>query len=434
MTLNLKNLLNPKVKMSKMGEFQELKAIEGLQISAVSADLYGDGRDDLTLFFFEEGANFGAVYTNSKITSACINWNLKIKRHFVKALMINTKNANTFTGVKGAQGLKEIAQVLSKSLTLKSSQSPKGVKEVIKITDLLFASTGVIGESFPYLKIKNRIPELVKKLRIEQNKFVWFKAATAIMTTDTRPKVAYEECKIGNKLIKISGIAKGSGMIAPNMATMLSFIFTDANIPSVFLKSILKKVVSTTFNSITVDSDTSTNDMVAIFATGKAKNSKIYNVLDPKLLDFEKALHRLTLNLAKQIVVDGEGAKKFITINVVGARSSAMAKNISFSIANSPLVKTAIAGEDPNWGRIVMAIGKSGENVHPSKIQIKFGKYLVAEQGRVSKDYHEDDLQEYMKWDSIDIEVNLNIGAASYKVYTCDLTHDYIDINADYRN
>ena len=434
MTLNLKNLLNPKVKGSKMGEFQELRPIEGLQISAVSADLYGDGRDDLTLFFFEEGANFGAVYTSSKVTSANINWNLKIKRHFVKALMVNTKNANAFTGPKGAQGLKEIAHVLSKSLTLKSSQSPKGVKDVIKITDLLFASTGVIGEEFPYLKIKNRIPELVKKLRIEQNKFVWFKAASAIMTTDTRPKVAYEECKIGNKLIRISGIAKGSGMIAPNMATMLSFIFTDANIPSVFLKSILKKVVTTTFNSITVDSDTSTNDMVAIFATGKAKNSKIYNILDPKLVDFEKALHRLALNLAKQIVVDGEGAKKFITVNVTGARSSSMAKNIAFSIANSPLVKTAIAGEDPNWGRIVMAIGKSQENIQTSKIQIKFGKYLVAENGKVAKDYNESDLKEYMKWDSIDIEVNLNIGNADYTVYTCDLTHDYIEINADYRN
>jgi glutamate N-acetyltransferase/amino-acid N-acetyltransferase len=434
MTLNLKNLLNPKVKMSKMGEFQELRPIEGLQISAVSADLYGDGRDDLTLFFFDEGANFGAVYTNSKVTSASINWNLKIKRHFVKALMINTKNANTFTGIKGAQGLKEIAQSLSKSLTLKSSQSPKGVKEVVKITDLLFASTGVIGEDFPYLKIKNRIPELVKKLRAEQNKFVWFKAASAIMTTDTRPKLAYEECKIGNKLIKISGIAKGSGMIAPNMATMLSFIFTDANIPSVFLKSILKKVIATTFNSITVDSDKSTNDMVAIFATGKAKNYKVYNVLDPKLLDFEKALHRLALNLAKQIVVDGEGAKKFVTVQVIGARSLVMAKNIGFSIANSPLVKTAIAGQDPNWGRIVMAIGKSGENVHVSKIQIKFGNYLVAEQGKIAKDYNENDLKEYMKWDSINIEVNLNIGSAFYNVYTCDLTHDYIDINADYRN
>ena len=434
MTLNLKNLLNPKVKMSKMGEFQELRPIDGLQISAVSADLYGDGRDDLTLFFFEEGANFGAVYTNSKITSASINWNLKIKRHFVRALMVNTKNANTFTGIKGAQGLKEIAHTLSKSLTLKSSQSPKGVKEVIKITDLLFASTGVIGEDFPYLKIKNRIPELVKKLRVEQTKYVWFKAASAIMTTDTRPKVAYEECKIGNKLVKISGIAKGSGMIAPNMATMLSFIFTDANIPSVFLKSILKKVVASTFNSITVDMDTSTNDMVAIFATGKAKNSKIYNILDPKLVDFENALHRLTLNLAKQIVVDGEGAKKFITVNVVGARSAVMAKNIGFSIANSPLFKTAVAGEDPNWGRVVMAIGKSGENIQAGKIQIKFGKYLVAENGKIAKDYNEKDLKEYMKWDSIELEINLNIGAASHTVYTCDFTHEYIDINADYRN
>jgi len=434
MTLNLKNLLNPKVKMSKMGEFQELRPIEGLQISAVSADLYGDGRDDLTLFYFDEGANFGAVYTNSKVTSASINWNLKIKIHFVKALMINTKNANTFTGIKGAQGLKEIAQSLSKSLTLKSSQSPKGVKEVIKITDLLFASTGVIGEDFPYLKIKNRIPELVKKLRVEQNKFVWFKAASAIMTTDTRPKLAYEECKIGNKLIKISGIAKGSGMIAPNMATMLSFIFTDANIPSVFLKSILKKVTATTFNSITVDSDKSTNDMVAIFATGKAKNYKVYNALDPKLLDFEQALHRLALNLAKQIVVDGEGAKKFVTVQVIGARSLVMAKNIGFSIANSPLVKTAIAGQDPNWGRIIMAIGKSGENIIPNKILIKIGDYLVVEQSKMAKDYNENDIKEYMKWDSINIEVNLNIGNSSHTVYTCDMTHEYIEINADYRN
>ena len=434
MTLNLKNLLNPKVKMSRMGEFQELQPIDGLQISAVSADLYGDGRDDLTLFFFEEGANFGAVYTNSKVTSASINWNLKIKRHFVKALMVNTQNANTFTGTKGAQGLKEIANSLAKSLTLKSSQSPDGVKETVKVTDLLFASTGIIGEEFPYLKIKNRIPELVKKLRSEQNKFVWFKAASACMTTDTRPKVAYEEAKIGNKVVRISGIAKGSGMIAPNMATMLSFIFTDANIPSVFLKSILKKVTATTFNSITVDSDTSTNDMVGIFATGKAKNSKIYNVLDPKLQDFEKALHRLCLNLAKQIVVDGEGAKKFITINVIGARSVAMAKNIAFSIANSPLVKTAIAGEDSNFGRIIMAIGKSGESVQPTKIQIKFGNYLITDQGRVTKDYNEKDLKEYMKWDSINIEVNLNLGAGSFTVYTCDFTHDYISINADYRN
>ena len=434
MTINLKNLLNPKVKMSKMGEFQELQPIEGLEISSVSADLYGDGRDDLTLFYFKEGANYAGVYTANKVTSASINWNLNIKRHFVRALMVNTKNANVFTGTKGAQGLKEVAQALAKSLTLKSSQSPEGVRDVVKIKDLLFASTGVIGEEFPYLKIKNRIPELVKKLRTEQNKFIWFKAASAIMTTDTRPKVAYEECKIGNKLIKISGVAKGSGMIAPNMATMLSFIFTDANIPSVFLKAILKKVMGTTFNSITVDSDTSTNDMVGIFSTGKAKNSKIYNILDPKLQDFEKALHRLALNLAKQIVVDGEGAKKFITINVIGAKSVNMAKNVGFSVANSPLVKTAIAGEDPNWGRIIMAIGKSGENIVANKIQLKIGDFLVAEQGKEDKNYSEKNVKEYMKWDSINIEVNLNMGSASYTVYTCDFTHEYININADYRN
>ena len=434
MTVNLKNFLNPKIKMSKMGEFQELQPIEGLEISSVSADLYGDGRDDLSLFYFQDGANFAAIYTTSKVTSASINWNLKIKRHFVKALLVNTQNANTFTGIKGAQGLKEVANAVSKALTLKSSQTPKGVSDVVKITDLLFASTGVIGEEFPYIKIKNRVPELVKKLRIEQNKFVWFKTASAIMTTDTRPKLAYEECKIGNKVIKISGIAKGSGMIHPNMATMLSFIFTDANIPSVFLKSILKKVAATTFNSITVDGDTSTNDMVGIFSTGKAKNSKIYNVLDPKLQDFEKALHRLCLNLAKQIVVDGEGAKKFITIKVIGARTNTMAKNIGFSVANSPLFKTAIAGEDPNWGRIVMAIGKSGENVIANKIQIKIGDFLVAEQSKVAKDYDEEKLKEYMKWDSIDIEINLNLGSALFSVYTCDFTHDYIDINADYRN
>ena len=434
MTINLKNFFNPKIKMAKMGEFQELKPIEGLEVSSVSADLYEDGRDDLSLFFFRDGANFAAIYTTSKVTSASINWNLKVKRHFVKALLVNTQNANTFTGIKGAQGLKEIANSLCKVLTLKSSQAASGVRDVVKITDLLFASTGVIGEEFPYIKIRNRIPEAVKKLRSDQNKYIWFKTASAIMTTDTRPKLAYEECKIGNKIVKISGIAKGAGMIHPNMATMLSFIFTDANIPSAFLKVLLKKVSATTFNAITVDSDTSTNDMAVIFATNKAKNSKIYNVLDPKLQEFEKALHRLCLNLAKQIVVDGEGAKKFITVKVIGAKSISMAKNIGFSVANSPLVKTAIAGEDPNWGRIIMAVGKSGENIIANKVQLKIGKYLVAEHSKQAKDYNEKLLKEYMKWGSIDIEVNLNIGTSSHTVYTCDFTHDYIDINTDYRN
>ena len=438
MTLNLKNLLNPKVKLSKMGEFQELQPIDGLQVSAVSADLYSGtssaGRDDITLFYFNEGANFGAVYTNSKITSHSINWNLKIKRHFVKGILVTTYSANTFTGIKGAQGLKEVVQTLAKSLTLKASQSPKGLKEVVKITDILVASTGIIGGQFPHVKIKNRIPELVKKLRIEQNKFVWFKVAGSIQTTDLKPKVAFETAKIGNKMVKISGIAKGSGMIRPDLATMLGFIFTDANIPSVFLKSILKKVTTTTFNAISVDSDTSTNDSVFLFATGKVKHGKIYNALDPKLQDFERALHRLCLNLAKQIVVDGEGATKFISLNITGARSTSMARNIGFSIANSPLVKTAMSSGDPNWGRIIMAIGKSGENIHPSKIQIKYGNYLVADQGKEANDYNEKDLKEYMKWDSLDLEINLNIGSASFTVYTCDLSHDYISINADYRS
>ena len=434
MTINLKNFLNPKIKGSKMGDFQELEEIKGLSMSSISADLYGDGRDDLTLFFFKKGAKFAAVYTKSKITSSSINWNLRIKKQFTKGLLVNTKNANVFTGTKGAEGLKDISKTLSKALTLKLAQSPEGTKDVIKPNELLFASTGVIGEQFPTQKIKKSISYLVEKLRDDHNKFIWFKAATAIMTTDTKPKLAFEKCKIGSKEIKICGVAKGSGMIAPNMATMLSFIFTDADIPSTFLKAILKKNLTTTFNAITVDSDTSTNDMVAIFSTGAVENAKIYNVLDPKLKDFELALHKVMLNLAKQIVTDGEGAKKFITVSVIGARSISMAKNIGFSIANSPLFKTAIAGEDPNWGRIVMAIGKSGENIVPNKIQIKIGDYLIAEQSKAAKDYNEKDIKNYMKWDSIEIEVNLNIGNASHKIYTCDFTHDYIDINADYRN
>ncbi len=434
MTINLKNLLNPNIKSSKMGEFQELGQIDGLSISSVSADLYGDGRDDLTLFYFKDGAKYAAIYTKSKITSCCINWNLRIKKFFIKALLVNTKNANTFTGIQGAEAIKEISKHLAKSLTLKAAQNPEGIKEVIKPTDLLFASTGVIGEKFPTKKVKDRIGYLIDKLKSEQNKFVWFKAASAIMTTDTKPKLAYEECKIGNKNIKISGIAKGSGMIAPNMATMLSFIFTDADIPSAFLKAILKKCVSTTFNSITVDGDTSTNDMVVIFSTGKVKNSKIYNVLDPKLKEFENALHKVMLNLSKQIVADGEGAKKFITVKVVQARSSSIAKRIGFSIANSPLFKTAIAGEDPNWGRIIMAIGKTEENILINRLKIKFGDILVVEKGNQADSYNEKDVKEYMKWGSVVVEVDLGMGSASHTVYTCDFTKEYVDINADYRN
>ncbi len=434
MTINLKNLLNPKIKMSKMGDFQELKQIDGLSLSAVSADLYGDGRDDLTLLYFKNGARYAAIYTKSKIVSESINWNLKTKNKFIRALLVNTKNANTFTGKKGFQDLREIAKLLAKQLTLKLAQLPGGVNDVVGINQIIFASTGVIGEIFPFEKIKKTIPQLVQSLKEQQNKYIWFKAASAIMTTDTKPKLAYEECEIGNKKVKISAIAKGSGMIAPNMATMLAFIFTDANIPSAILKTLLLKNVNTTFNAITVDGDTSTNDMVGIFSTGTARNSKIYNVLDPKLKMFEKSLHNLMLNLAKQIVADGEGAKKFVIINVTKARSSQIAKKIAFTVANSPLIKTAIAGEDPNWGRIIMAIGKSGESINADKLKIQFGEFTVIENGQQIENYDEEIIREYMKWESIEINIELNMGEGSFTVYTVDFTKNYIEINADYRN
>ena len=434
MTINLKNFLKDKPKLSKMGEFQQLQEIEGLEISAISADLYGSGRDDLCLFYFKDGANYAAIYTNNSVCSESITWNRNIRKKFIKALLVNTKNANTFTGPNGQEQLQTISKSLAKNLTLKEAQKEDGTTNVVRQNEILFASTGVIGEKFPTQQIKGSLLNLVDKLREKQNKFVWFKAASSIMTTDTRPKLAYEECRLWNKDIRLSAIAKGSGMIAPNMATMLAFVFTDADIPSVYLKGLLKRAVTNSFNAITVDSDTSTNDMVAIFSTNKVKTGKIYNVLDPKLKDFDNALKRLLLNLAKQIVSDGEGAKKFITVKVVNARSQQMAKTVAFSIANSPLVKAAMAGEDPNWGRVIMAIGKSGEKVSPEKIEIKFGELKVAEKGKISEEYDEAKLKEYMKWDSLVIEVNLKLGQGFYECYTCDLTNDYVSINADYRN
>ena len=253
------------------------------------------------------------------------------------------------------------------------------------------------------------------------------------MTTDTKPKVAYSEVKLGDKIIRIAGIAKGSGMLAPNLATMLSYIFTDADISSVVLKKYLNKVLTNTFNAITVDSDTSTNDMVAIFATKKIKNKKLNTISSKEGLKFEKALRSVCLELSKQIVVDGEGAKKFITVKIINSETVERAKNIAFSIANSPLVKTAVAGEDPNWGRILMGIGKSGEKIDSKKIIIKLGEFIVAENGKISINYNEEKLQEYMKWESILIEVDLRQGHEQYECYTCDFTHDYIDINAHYR-
>ena len=283
-------------------------------------------------------------------------------------------------------------------------------------------------------KLEQYLPDLVDRLRTEHNKMFWIKMASAIMTTDTKPKLAYEEILIGEELIKISAIAKGSGMIAPNLATMLSFIFTNADINSNLLKTLLKRAVANSFNAITVDSDQSTNDMVSIFSTRAVKIGQNISLNDKGIQKFEIALKKLCLNLAKQIVVDGEGAKKFVTINVINAKSLGSAKNIAFSIANSPLFKTAIAGEDPNWGRIAMGIGKSGEIVDQKKLKIKIGEFIVAENGKVSESYDEKKLKEYMKWDSIEIEVNLKLGNDAFKCFTCDFTHDYIDINADYRN
>ena len=434
MTINLKNFLNNKNKLSKMGEFQNLKQIEGLEMSCISADLYGNGRDDLSLFYFNKGANYASVTTTNSIISETIIWNNSSHKKSIKGLMVNTKNANTFTGKQGKESLDIIAKNLSRILTLKESKSEKGTSETVRTKDLIFASTGVIGEQFPVDKIKDALPDLVEKLKSEHNKLFWLKVASGMMTTDTRPKVAYEEIIVGDELIKICGIAKGSGMIAPNLATMLSFIFTNADINSNLLKSLLKKAVANSFNAITVDSDQSTNDMVSIFSTRAIKIGQNLSLNDKIIQKFELSLKKLCLNLAKQIVVDGEGAKKFLTVKVINAKSLGSAKSIAFSIANSPLIKTAVAGEDPNWGRIIMGIGKSGEMIDSKKLKIKLGDFVVAENGKISDNYNEEKLKEYMKWDSINIEVNLKLGSDAFECFTCDFTHDYIDINADYRN
>ena len=434
MTINIKNFLNDKSKLSKMGEFQNLKQINGLEIASISADLYGDGRDDMALFYFSKGANYATLTTTNSITSEYISWNNNSHKKIIKGLLVNTKNANTFTGKQGRESIDLLAKNLSRILTIKESKSKKGTSETVKIKDLIFASTGVIGEEFPAEKIKDRLQDLVDKLRSDQNKMYWLKIASAIMTTDTKPKVAYEEILVGDELIRICGIAKGSGMIAPNLATMLSFIFTNADINSNLLKTLLKRAAANSFNAITVDSDQSTNDMVSIFSTRHLKVGQNLSLNDEVIQKFELALKKLCLNLAKQVVVDGEGARKFITINVINAKTLSSAKNIAFSIANSPLVKTAVAGEDPNWGRIVMGIGKSGEVIDQKKLKVKIGNFLVAENGKVAENYDEKKLKEYMQWDSIEIEVNLKLGNDAFKCFTCDFTHDYIDINADYRN
>ena len=433
MSKNISNFFNFQNKNSKIGDFQDLEHIDGVAISSVSAGLYEIKRDDVVLFYFRDGANYASVYTQSKIISENIKWNLKIKNRKIKALLINTRNANAFTGSKGFRSLKNIADSLSVKLTAKQKLDEEKPNR-IKPNEILFSSTGTIGEIFPEEKILSCINALIDNIKYTQNKYIWTKAAMGILTTDLRPKMSMEECKIGKEDVKIYGIAKGSGMIYPNMATTPGFIFTDANLSSTILRKLLQKNISTTFNAITCDGDTSTNDMITIFSTSKAQNPEIKNINDSKLSDFNEKLHSVLLNLAKRVVMDGEGASKFISIDVLNAAKETDAKKIAFSIANSPLVKTAVAGEDPNWGRIIMAIGKSSVKLNLNKISIFLGDINVIENGELNVKYNENKALEYMKEKKIKIIVNLNIGNKDFKAYTMDLTKKYIDINADYRS
>jgi len=432
MTINLNNLLNSISKNSKIGDFQDLEHIDGLSISSISANLYSKKRDDVVMFYFRNGANHASVYTQSKLVSENIKWNLKINKKRIKALLINTRNANAFTGKNGFKGLKILAEDLSQMLTEKQKIDEEKPEKILP-NEILFACTGTIGEAFPTEKIKSSIPELIENIKYNQNKYIWVKAAMGILTTDLKPKLAMEECYIGNKLIRIYGIAKGSGMIYPNMATTLGFIFTDANISSTILKQLLKQNIQKTFNAISCDGDTSTNDMVSIFATGEALNSSISSIKDKKLKSFNSSLFNVLLNLAKRVAADGEGASKFITVKVKNCKTEQDAKKVSFSIANSPLVKTAIAGEDPNWGRIIMAIGKADVNLNPNKISIKLGHISIIENGKLLPSYNEYEAADYMKSEKIDLIINLNLGKKDFTSYTMDLTKKYVEINSDYR-
>ncbi len=433
MDFGINNFFDTKFKDSKIGHFQDLDHIDGLSISSISCGLYEKKRDDLVLFYFRDGANFASVYTQSKLVSENIKWNKKIREKKVFGLLVNTRNANALTGSEGYNSLKKISTKLSKLLSEKQILDQENPQK-IKSSHILFGCTGTIGERFPEQKIMSQINNLVNKIKYVQNKLIWIKAALGIMTTDTKPKLSMVECKIGNVDVKIYGISKGSGMIYPNMATTLGFIFTDAKISSNVLKQILSKNIKTTFNAITCDGDTSTNDMVSIFSTGKISNPEIKNINDPKLKQFINGVHQVMLDLAMRVASDGEGATKFIIIKCKNSKSDKDARNVCFSIANSPLVKTAIFGEDPNWGRIAMAIGKSGAKVKDNKLSINIGPYMILNKGKVHKNYNENEVSEYMKNEKIEITVNLSMGNKEFTAYTMDFSREYIDINSDYRS
>ena len=379
-----------------------------------------DNEDDLLLIELEKKSAIAGVFTKSLTSSASVNQckkNLtKYKDPIARAILVNSGNANAFTGKIGKETVLKISKYLS-------------VKLNCKINQIYTASTGVIGEQLdPDVVIRSI--KLMSPLKYPD----WVKAATAIKTTDTFTKVSKRICKIDDSEIEIVGIAKGSGMIAPNMSTMLSFIFTNANISSNILQKLIISSNELSFNSITVDSDTSTSDTVLLVATRKAKHKAVNKFNDTRLIKFKENLFSLMLELAKLIIKDGEGASKFITIKVTGAKSKKSAKIIAFSIANSPLVKTAIAGEDANWGRIIMAIGKSGQPANRDKIKIYIGDEQVTKDGMIYENYSELRATEHLKQDRVFLEIDVGIGKSSAVVYTCDLTHKYIDINADYRS
>jgi len=394
--------------------------IKGIKIATTNCGIKYKNRDDLLLVVFENEANVAGVFTSSSMPAAPVTWCKKnIENGTAKALVVNAGNANAFTGQAGFDAVLATAKKAAQEVGCKEDQ-------------VFISSTGVIGETLKVDLITAAIPQMVKNFVSDEE--AWDKASKAIMTTDTKPKLIKKTCEISGKKVSIVGFAKGSGMIAPNMATMLGYIFTDADISSTTLQILLKEVTEESFNAITVDSDQSTNDTVLLFATKAAGNHTISDSSSKEISAFKQALHDVSLGLAKMIVVDGEGAKKLIEIEVEGATSKSQAKEVAFSIANSPLVKTAIAGADPNWGRIVMAVGKSCKETSPEKIIVKIGDHPLTKDGAKHPDYVEKLVHEYLKNSEVKISVNLGIGASSAIVWTCDLNEEYIKINKDYRS
>jgi len=399
--------------------YPALPPIAGVGFATIAAGVRYSGRTDVMMALFDRPAAVAGVFTRSKCPSAPVDW---CREHLTggkaRALIVNSGNANAFTGGVGAAAVAYVADAAAKAIGAAPSE-------------VFMASTGVIGEPLDATRITRVIDTLVADARED----TLLAAAKAIMTTDTYPKIATARVKLGDGEVVISGIAKGAGMIAPDMATMLAYVFTDAAIASQALQAMLSKSVERSFNAITVDSDTSTSDTLMLFATGAAKGApQIEDAADPRAAEFRRALDKLLRNLAHQVVRDGEGARKFITVNVEGAATRKAAKRIALSIANSPLVKTACAGEDANWGRVVMAVGKAGEKAERDKLDIYFGKTRVARQGLRDPDYDEAATSAYMKRDSIEITADLGIGRGRATVWTCDLTKEYVAINGDYRS